>query len=88
MIKYGETFYRRHTALIPATSCSKIKVKRLPLDTKNTLQMRKKSLGFIWTLHKSMGANDPRSVAGLDPKGLDWQDLCRRPLNTATYLIC
>ena len=22
------------------------------------------------------------------PQGLDWQDLCRRPLNIATYLSC
>ena len=26
-----------------------------------------------------MGANDPRGVANLDPRGHGWQDLCRRP---------
>ena len=32
--------------------------------------------------YKSMGANG--GVASLD-QGLDWQDLCRGPLNIATY---
>ena len=44
-----------------------------------------------------MGANNPLGVANLDPRGmavtyglcttqgLDWQDLCRGPLDTATY---
>ena len=35
--------------------------------------------------YKSMGANDPWGVASLDPRGLDWQDLCRGQLNIATY---
>ena len=31
-----------------------------------------------------MGANDPQGIAtGL--QGLDWQDLCRGPLNIAPY---
>ena len=33
-----------------------------------------------------MGANDRRDVASLSPRG-DWQDLCRGPLNIATYKI-
>ena len=33
--------------------------------------------------YKSMGANDPSGDASL----LDWQDLCRRPLNITAYLI-
>ena len=35
--------------------------------------------------YKSMGANDPRGVAQFGPQGLDLQDLCRGPLNIATY---
>ena len=35
---------------------------------------------FSFSHYKSMGAN-----CQFGPKGLDWQDLCRRPLNIATY---
>ena len=38
--------------------------------------------------YKSMGATDPTGRGPFGPKGLNWQVLCRRPLNTATYLIC
>ena len=34
--------------------------------------------------YKIMGANDPQGVASSD-QGLDWQDLCKGPLNIATY---
>ena len=37
--------------------------------------------------YKSVGANDPRGLINLD-QGHGWQDLCKRPLNIATYLIC
>ena len=43
-------------------------------------------LGF--SHFKSMGANDPRGTAIFGPQGHGWQDLCRRPPNIATYLIC
>ena len=33
-----------------------------------------------------MGVNDTWVVASLDPQGLDWQDLCRRPINIAIDL--
>ena len=33
----------------------------------------------------TMGDDDPRDVANLDPRGHDWQDLCRVPLNIATH---
>ena len=33
---------------------------------------------------KSMGANDPR-MWPIWTQGHDWQDLCRVPLNIATY---
>ena len=39
MVKYGGTFYLRHSALIPA-AYNKRK-KKLPLETKNTLQIKK-----------------------------------------------
>ena len=43
---------------------------------------------FICFSHcKSMGANDPRGGAIFDPRGHDWQDLYRRPLNIATHKI-
>ena len=31
-----------------------------------------------------MGANDPRG-GQFRPQGLDWQDLCRGPINIATH---
>ena len=34
--------------------------------------------------YKSMGANNSRGVASFGPQGLDWQDLCRGPLNIVT----
>ena len=34
---------------------------------------------------KSMGANDPPGCDQFGPQELDWQDLCRGALNTATY---
>ena len=46
--------------------------------------------------YKSMGANDGQGVTSLDTRGLTgrmwtpgdgWQDLCRRPLIIASYLI-
>ena len=42
---------------------------------------------LIFSHYKSMGANDSWGVANLDPQGHGWQDLCRRPLNIASYLI-
>ena len=38
--------------------------------------------------YKSMGDTDPTGHGQFGPQGLDWQDLCRRSLNTATYLSC
>ena len=38
---------------------------------------------FLIFFFHYMGANDPRGVAS-GPQGLDWQDLCRGPLNIAT----
>ena len=32
-----------------------------------------------------MGANEPPGQGQFGPLGLDWQDLCRGPLNIATY---
>ena len=34
-----------------------------------------------------MRANGPRACGQFGPQGLDWQDLCRGPLNIATYYI-
>ena len=34
-----------------------------------------------------MGANDHRGRGQFGHQGLDWQDLCRGPLNIATYKI-
>ena len=34
-----------------------------------------------------MGANDPGGHGQFGHQGLDWQDLCREPLNIATYYI-
>ena len=34
-----------------------------------------------------MGVHDPLGRGQFGPQGLDWQDLCRRPLNIATYKI-
>ena len=39
-------------------------------------------LSFFY--EESMGANDPHEVASMDPRGIDWQDLCRGPLDIAT----
>ena len=36
---------------------------------------------FSVSQHKSMRAIDPQDVT----QGLDWQDLCRGPLDIATY---
>ena len=35
----------------------------------------------------SMETHDPWDRASLEPRGLDWQDLCRGPLDIATYQI-
>ena len=37
--------------------------------------------------YKCMGANDPSGVWPIWTQGHGWQDLCRRPLNIASYLI-
>ena len=34
-----------------------------------------------------MGANDPRGRGHFGPRGHGWQNVGRRPLNIATYLI-
>ena len=51
MVKYGETYYRRHTALIPA-AISKINVKKIAFGNKEHTILEYGSLGFIETLHK------------------------------------
>ena len=48
---------------------------------------REEDFFLSFSHYKSMGANDPREVPQFGPQGLDWQDLCRGPLNIATYLI-
>ena len=35
---------------------------------------------------KSIGVNEPWGVGKFGPKGHGWQNLCREPLNIATYL--
>ena len=41
---------------------------------------------FLCFFHyKSMGAKDPPGCGQSGAQGLDWQDLCKIPLNTATY---
>ena len=43
---------------------------------------------FISFSHfKSMGANEPIGCGQFGSQGHGWQDLCRRPLNIASYLI-
>ena len=37
--------------------------------------------------YKSMGVHDPLGCGQFGPQGLDWQDVCRGPLNIATYKI-
>ena len=37
--------------------------------------------------YKSMGVHEPLGRGQFGPQGLDWQDLCRGPLNIATYKI-
>ena len=37
--------------------------------------------------YKSMGLHDPLGRGLFGPRGLDWQDLCRRPLNIASYKV-
>ena len=44
-----------------------------------------KKIFLSFSHYKFMEANDPWGVANLNPTGLDWQDLCRGPLNIATY---
>ena len=34
-----------------------------------------------------MGVHDPLGRDQFGPQGLDWQDLCRGPLNVTTYKI-
>ena len=50
MVKYGETYYGRHTVL--DTSCSEVKKKttRLPLETENIQRTGNQKLGFIKSL--------------------------------------
>ena len=44
--------------------------------------------GFLSFSHyKSIGVQDPLGHGQFGPQGLDWQDLCRGPLNIATYKI-
>ena len=42
---------------------------------------------FCFSHYKSMGANDPRSMVSLDPRGLIGRIYERGPLNIATYQI-
>ena len=42
-----------------------------------------KKIFLSFSDYKSMGANDSRGVANLDPRGM----VGRRPLNIASYLI-
>ena len=43
---------------------------------------------FSFSRYKSMGANDAPGRGQFGPQGLDWQHVCRGPLNIATYSIC
>ena len=43
-----------------------------------------KKIFLSFSHYKFMGANDSRGIASLNPRN-DWQDLCRGPLNIATY---
>ena len=40
---------------------------------------------FKFSHYKSMGVHSPVGGCQFGPQGLDWQDLCRRPPNIATY---
>ena len=43
---------------------------------------------FLFFSHyKSIGVHDPLGRGQFGPQGLVWQDLCRGPLNIATYKI-
>ena len=48
------------------------------------LKVSEKKIFLSFSHYKSMEANDPgRGQFG--PQGFGWQDLCRGPLNIATY---
>ena len=40
---------------------------------------------FFYNFLSHMGTNDPPGSGQFGPRGHGWQDLCRRPLNIATY---
>ena len=44
------------------------------------------TINLLWP-YKSMGVHNPLGLGQFGPQGLDWQDLCREPLNIATYKI-
>ena len=48
-------------------------------------QRRRSFLSF--SHNKSMGVHNTLGHGQFGPQGLDWQDLCRGPLNIATYKI-
>ena len=41
----------------------------------------------IYSHYKSMQAIDIQVYDKFAPKGLDWQDLCTRPLDIAIYIV-
>ena len=53
MVMYGETFYRRHTALTPAKNhdCKHKSQKGLPLEKKNSHSHENRRLGLTESLH-------------------------------------
>ena len=46
-----------------------------------------KKIFLSFSHYKSMGVHDPQRRGQFGPQGLVWQDLCRGPLNIATYKI-
>ena len=40
---------------------------------------------FCFFNYKSMGANDLPGRGQFGPQGFHWQEICREPLNIATY---
>ena len=49
------------------------------------LMVSEKKIFLSFSNYKSMGVIDPSRHGQFGPQGLDWQDLCRGPLNNATY---
>ena len=46
-----------------------------------------KKIFFSFSHYMSIGVHDPMGRGQFAPQGLDWQDLCKEPLNIASYKI-